>query len=196
MSTTKVLKNKKPATVEITEGTRTAQRKRTPAQAAVDPAKAPAKGPIKVRSKQARGAEKTTALPSPSLTGKSASVTKPAPAAKPGPAAKPVPAPKSPRPKTARAPAPAIPASIAKSADPAAKKKRTKASITAPVQESPAAVDASAESTVTTPPNLPRAPIPEPELWEKDSPVMRRISLLRTRNAQLNEQVLRLKKPL
>jgi hypothetical protein len=32
-------------------------------------------------------------------------------------------------------------------------------------------------------------------LWESDSPVMRRISLLRSRNAQLSEQVQRLKKP-
>ena len=48
---------------------------------------------------------------------------------------------------------------------------------------------------VTSPASVARVPIPEPELWEQDSPVMRRISLLRTRNAQLSEQVHRLKKP-
>lgn len=184
MSTTKVLKNKKPVTVDISEDSRTAQRKRAKVQVAADPVKAPGKAPIKVTTSQSRGAARAAAQPPSSLTGKSAPVTPSAPAAK------------SPRPKTARAPAPAIPASIAKSAEPSSKKKRTKAPLKPQVQESTTAVDTSAESTVTTPPSAPRAPIPEPELWEKDSPVMRRISLLRTRNAQLNEQVLRLKKPL
>lgn len=79
-----------------------------------------------------------------------------------------------------------VPASIAK-------KPRTK---TKPkVQESPATVDSSPKPTVTAPVPVPRAPLPEPELWESDSPVMRRIQLLRTRNAQLSEQVQRLKKP-
>lgn len=83
-----------------------------------------------------------------------------------------------------------VPASIAK-------KPRVKSKPA--TQDSPAPVDSIPKPTVTAPAPAtapaPRAPVPEHELWETDSAVMRRISLLRTRNAQLSEQVQRLKKP-
>lgn len=90
------------------------------------------------------------------------------------------------KPVVAPPPAVVVPASIAK---------KPRAKPRAKVQESPAAVDATPKPTVTAPVPVPRAALPEPELWESDSPVMRRIQLLRNRNAQLSEQVQRLKKP-
>ena len=84
---------------------------------------------------------------------------------------------------------------MVKVARPTAKRKRTSKPSKPQVQETPVAVDTSDVPMVTSPASVARVPIPEPELWEQDSPVMRRISLLRTRNAQLSEQVHRLKKP-
>ena len=84
-------------------------------------------------------------------------------------------------------PAPVVvPASIAKKTRPKAKLK---------TQETPKPADSSPKPTVTAPPAALRAPVPEQELWENDSAVMRRISQLRARNTQLSEQVQRLKKP-
>jgi hypothetical protein len=97
--------------------------------------------------------------------------------------------------KSAPIPAAEVPEAMVKVARPTAKRKRTSQPSKPQVQETPAAVDTSDVPMVTSPASVARAPIPEPELWEKDSPVMRRISLLRTRNAQLSEQVHRLKKP-
>jgi hypothetical protein len=176
----KVLKNKKPVAVETSQDARTAQRKRAPSQAVVTPEKAAAKRPAQPKTTQSPVAAKT---PAPV---KSAAKTQTAPLAK------------STQPKKARSPAPEIhiPATIAKKAAVPPKKKRTKAPEAPPVQETAAAADASSEPKMTVPAAVTRAPIPEPELWEKDSPVMRRISQLRTRNAQLNEQVQRLKKPI
>lgn len=102
---------------------------------------------------------------------------------------------KRPTPKKAPVEDPVIPAAIAKAVAAPAKKKRASAAAKPQVQETPVAVDTSDVPMVTSPASVARVPIPEPELWEQDSPVMRRISLLRTRNAQLSEQVHRLKKP-
>lgn len=81
---------------------------------------------------------------------------------------------------------PIVPSSIAK---------KSRARIKPAVQDSPARVDSSSKPTATVPLSVPRAPVPEHELWEQDSPVMRRISTLRARNAQLSEQIQRIKTP-
>lgn len=168
MSASKVLKNSKPHQVKMSEGSKDAQRK--PLKAKTEPAP-----PVK-ESVQRKVKVKVQAEPV-----KPAKPVKAAPIAKAVKTIKPV--------KSVKAPEPiavVVPASIAR-------KPRAKAR--PQVQESPASVDSSSKPTVTVPPPVTRAPVPEQELWESDSPVMRRISLLRTRNAQLSEQVQRLKKP-
>lgn len=188
MSTSKALKSAKKTLVQSGENTGTAQRKRikppapvTPPPAAISPIvppAAPAKRQPKAAPAQSAGAKKAVAVSKPSPGGQSVTQTKPS------------------QPKRTRAETPVIPAAIAKVVASPAKKKRVKAPSAVQVQETPAAADASQEPMATNLASVARAPIPEPELWEKDSPVMRRISVLRTRNAQLSEQVHRLKKPI
>jgi hypothetical protein len=179
MSTSKVLKNSAPHQVKMREGSKDAQRK-------------PMKAPVEKTQLEAPSQRKVKVLAEPVKAAKPVKVT---PAAKAVKALKPV----KPTVKPVKAPAPAaaavpvpvavvVPASIAK-------KPRAKAKALPQVQEKPTPVDSSPKPTVTAPPPVTRAPVPEHELWEADSPVMRRISLLRTRNAQLSEQVQRLKKP-
>lgn len=74
----------------------------------------------------------------------------------------------------------------------AARKPRLRAKLADQVL--PPAVDS---PVVTRKPAAPQvtaqAPLDEKDLWEKDSPVMRRMNLLRARNAQISEQIQRLK---
>jgi hypothetical protein len=65
----------------------------------------------------------------------------------------------------------------------------------ADAQEEAPSADSSVNPTVTMPMSVSRAEGPEHELWDPDSPVMQRISLLRAHHVQLSEQVQRLKKP-
>jgi hypothetical protein len=178
MSTTPVLKNKKTSAVEVSDDSRTAQRKRAKPQAPAETPAAPAKRAAKTTTAKPRRESPAQAVPMPAPTEASPSPAKPA------------------RTKRVRAQATAAAAPVAKPKSTPAKKKRVPSPPTPLIQESPVAADASTEPIVAAPSVVVRAPIPEPELWEKDSPVMRRISQLRTRNAQLSAQVLRLKKPL
>ena len=165
MSTSKILKSSTPYPVKMREGSKDAQRK-------------PVKVPVEKVQLEAPSQRKVKVLPEPVKAVKPVKITAPAKAVKAPKPLKPIKAPAS--------VAAVVPASIAK-------KPRTKAK--PKVQEKPAPVDSSPKPTVTAPEPVTRAPAPEHELWEADSPVMRRISLLRTRNAQLSEQVQRLKKP-
>jgi hypothetical protein len=83
-------------------------------------------------------------------------------------------------------PPPVVPQSIA------ARKPRAKAKLAdqvlPPVVDSPVVTRKPAAPQVTAQP-----PLDEKDLWEKDSPVMRRMNLLRARNAQISEQIQRLK---
>lgn len=165
MSTGKVLKNSQPHQVKMREGSRDAQRKAV-------------KAPLEKPAPEEPNQRKVKVLAEPVKTSKPA---KAAPTVKAVKAAKPV--------KSVKAAVPiavVVPASIAKKPPTKARPK---------VQETPTPVDSSSKPTVTAPEPVTRAVLPEHELWEDDSPVMRRISLLRTRNAQLSEQVQRLKKP-
>lgn len=175
MSTSKVLKNSAPHQVKMREGSKDAQRK-------------PMKAPVEKTQLEAPSQRKVKVLAEPVKAAKPVKVT---PAAKAVKALKPV----KPTVKPVKAPA-AVPAPVAVVVPASiAKKPRAKAKALPQVQEKPTPVDSSPKPTVTAPPPVTRAPVPEHELWEADSPVMRRISLLRTRNAQLSEQVQRLKKP-
>ena len=83
-------------------------------------------------------------------------------------------------------PPPVVPQSIA------ARKPRNKAKLAdqvlPPAVESPVVTRKPAAPQVTA-----QVPLDEKDLWEKDSPVMRRVNLLRARNAQISEQIQRLK---
>lgn len=165
MSTSKILKNKQPHQVKVREGSKDAQRKAV---------KIPEEKPVAVPSIQ----RKVKAIAEPAKASKPVKTAPKTTAAKSRKQVKPV--------NTIAPVAAVVPASIAK-------KVRSKAP--PKVQEKADAVDPSPKPTVTAPPSVARVVLPEHELWETDSPVMRRISLLRTRNAQLSEQVQRLKKP-
>jgi hypothetical protein len=178
MSTTPVLKNKKTPAVEVSADGRTAQRKRAKPPAPAETPAAPAKRAAKTTTAKPRRESPPPLAPMLAPTEASPSPANPA------------------RAKRVRTQATAPAAPIAKPKATPPKKKRVPSPPTPQIQESPVAADASPEPIVAAPSVVARAPIPEPELWEKDSPVMRRISQLRTRNAQLNAQVLRLKKPL
>jgi long-chain acyl-CoA synthetase len=192
MSTSKVLKNSTPHQVKVREGSKDAQRQ--PVKAKTEAVSVPqaiqrkfktevvkAKPqPVKVKSAAPKPKPKSEAVKLKAEPAKKKSVPVKLPATRKTsrsakvPAAVSVPA------------AVAVPPSIAKKTSAPAKPK---------VQEKPSPVDTSSKPTVTVPPPVARASAPDHELWESDSPVMRRISLLRTRNAQLSEQVQRLKKP-
>lgn len=83
-------------------------------------------------------------------------------------------------------PPPVVPQSIA------ARKPRSRAKLVdqvlPPVVDSPVVTRKPAAPQVTAQP-----PLDEKDLWEKDSAVMRRMNLLRARNAQISEQIQRLK---
>ena len=186
MSNSKILKSSTPHQVKLREGSKNAQRK--PAKAPVEKVETPAPSlrKVKVLAEPVKAA-KAVKLPTPAKVAAPAKAVKVAAVAKTAQPLKPVKSIRSPVPAPLPA-SPVVPASIAK-------KSRSKAKAKVKVQEKPAAVDASSMPTVTAPPPVSRAPVPEQELWETDSPVMRRISVLRSRNAQLSEQVQRLKKP-
>ena len=173
MSTGKVLKNSAPHQVKMREGSKDAQRKPVKAPAEKNQMEVPSQRKVKVLAEPVKVAKPVKVIPTTKAVKAQKAVK---------PTAKPVKAP---------VPAPVavvVPASIAK-------KPRAKVKAPPQVQEKPTPVDSSPKPTVTAPPPVARAAVPEHELWETDSPVMRRISLLRTRNAQLSEQVQRLKKP-
>ena len=190
MSSSKILKNSTPHQVKMREGSKDAQRK--PVKAKTEPVPVPPSiqrklkteavkakpDPVKVKTAAPKSKPESVKLKTELTKKKSATVKLPA-ASK---ATRPVKVPAS-----VSVPASvAVPPSIAKKPSSPAKPQ---------VQEKPSPVDTSSKPTVTVPPPVARAPAPDHELWESDSPVMRRISLLRSRNAQLSEQVQRLKKP-
>lgn len=90
----------------------------------------------------------------------------------------------------------AVPAATAK---PVRAKARTKAPTTEPVRAKPPTRQAQATPKATKPkaPAKPRAPAkaqpetPAEPIWEQDNPIKRRIEELKTRNAQLAEQIQR-----
>lgn len=181
MSTKKILKSAKPHQVQMREGSKDAQRKPAKAKTEMAPIEAPAQRAVKVSAStstakaQVKVPVKTpvkVATRTPVASAVKASAKAPVKAARKSA-------------KSVSTPV-VVPASIAK---------KSRATPQLKAQEAPVAVDSSSKPTVTVPSPVPRAPVPEHELWESDSPVMRRISLLRTRNAQLSEQVQRLKKP-
>ena len=165
MSTSKVLKSRTPHQVKMPEGAKNAQRKTTKAPVEKSQVELPSTRKVKVQAAPVKASKSVKATPINQ-------VTKALPRPKPVKAAEPV--------------AVAVPASIAK---------KTRAKAKSQAQEKPAVVDSSPKPTAPAPAPVTRATVPEHELWEADSPVMRRISQLRTRNAQLSEQVQRLKKP-
>lgn len=184
MSNSKVLKSSTPHQVKLREGSKDAQRKATKAPVEKVDVPAPSQRKVKVLAEPVK-AVKPVKVATPAKAAPAPKAVKVAAVAKTALPLKPVKSIQAP----VQAPLPAavvVPASIAK-------KSRTK--VKANVQEKPAAVDSSPMPTVTAPAPVSRAPVPEEELWETDSPVMRRISILRSRNAQLSEQIHRLKKP-
>ena len=94
----------------------------------------------------------------------------------------------------------AVPAATAKPVRAKARTKaRTKAPTTEPVRAKPPTRQAQATPKATNPkaPAKPRAPdkaqpeTPTEPIWEQDNPIKRRIEELKTRNAQLAEQIQR-----
>lgn len=194
MSTAKVLKSNKQEAVQVSEGSNLALRKRSkPQTAKVPPVKQQAEPKVKTPLAKATAPEKAA---SPAKATAPAKVAAPAKAVAPKKAAVQAkvvaPTSASTAAKKTRKPV-RVPEAVEQAMPASTPKPRAKAP--SEIQESPAAVDASNKPSESVPDPVKRAPIPETELWEKDSPVMRRISLLRTRNAQLSEQVHKLKKP-
>jgi hypothetical protein len=191
MSTSQVLKNSRAHQVQVREGSKNAQSKAVKAKtvAPPDPVPAPSKVKVKIATAKPAPAKVAAAKLAPV---KSTAPVKVAKSTKVVKTAQLSPSPSTKAPKSAKALADAA---LVAAPVPSLIAKKRPAKAKAVVQEKPPAADSSSKPTVTVPTPVVRAAPPEHELWESDSPVMQRISLLRARNAQLSEQVQRLKKP-
>jgi hypothetical protein len=187
MSTSQVLKNSRAHQVQVREGSKNAQSKAVKAKTVAPPDPVPAQSKVKIATTKLAPAKVAASKSAPVKSSAPVKVTKSTKVVKTAQLS-----PSTKAPKSAKAlPAAALVAAPVPSL--IAKKRPAKAK--AVVQEKPTAADSSSKPTVTVPTPVVRAAPPEHELWESDSPVMQRISLLRARNAQLSEQVQRLKKP-
>ncbi len=184
MSTGKILKNSAPHQVKMREGSKDAQRKPVKVKTEAEPVQEAVGRKLKTESIKTNSVPvKVKSLP-PKAKPEPVKLKTDAPPKKA--AAVKLPSSSTPSRRVPLPTAVVVPPTIAK---------KSIAKVKPKIQEKPIPVDSSSKPTVTVPPPVDLAPPPDHELWETDSPVMRRISLLRSRNAQLNEQVQRLKKP-
>ena len=177
MSASHVLKNSKPHQVQMPEGASNAQSKAIPDKTEAEPTEMPIQRRIK--TSQVKPASASTAVQAKAA--KAMKVLKRRKDLQASQALKSAPSSKA----LAQAMAKNTPLNAGKRPVPTP----------SGAQEMPPPADSSFNPTVTMPMPVSRAVVPDHELWESDSPVMQRIILMRARNAQLSEQVQRLKKP-